>query len=149
MSREKPQRVVGVSIWGIFLLFLGIVFLLQTLNVLPWGLWGTLWRLWPVLIIVIGLGILLRHYNAWLVSLLVLAIFGSCLGIAIWQYSPSLASGMVTESYSEPLGNMERAQIEIDFSAGSITIGSLPPGSPNFVEVDSEVRDSRETISVD
>ena len=87
MSEKKPQRVVGVSIWGIFLLFLGVVFLLQTLNVLRWGLWGTLWRFWPVLIIVIGLGILLRHYNTWLLSLLVLAILGACLGIAVWQYA--------------------------------------------------------------
>jgi len=149
MSREKPQRVLGVSIWGIFLLFLGVVFLLQTLSVLRWGLWGTLWQFWPVLIIIIGLGILLRHYNAWLVSLLVLAILGACLGIAIWQYGPSLSSGMVTRGYSEPLDGLEYAQIEIDFSAGSVTIGSLPPGSPNFVEVDSEVRDSRQTISVD
>jgi len=149
MSEKKPQRVLGVSIWGIFLLFLGIVFLLQTLNILPWGLWGTLWRFWPVLIIVIGLSILLRHYNAWLVSLLVLAILGACLGIAIWQYSPSLSSGIVTKSYSEPLDSLERAQIEIDFSAGSITINSLPLGSPSLVEIDSEVRNSRKTISVD
>lgn len=149
MSREKPQRVLGVSIWGIFLLFLGVVFLLQTLNVLRWGLWGTLWQFWPVLIIVIGLGILLRHYNAWLVSLLVLAILGTCLGIAIWQYSPSLSSGIVTRGYSEPLDGLEYAQIEIDFSAGSVTIGSLPLGSPNFVEVDSKVRNSRDTINVD
>ena len=149
MSEKKPQSVVGVSIWGIFLLFLGIVFLLQTLNVLRWGLWGTLWRFWPVLIIIIGLGILLRRYNAWLVSLLVLAVLGACLGIAIWQYGPSLSSGMVTKDYSEPLGDIERAQIEIDFSAGSITIGSLPPGSSNFVEAASEVRNSRKTMSVD
>ena len=149
MSGQKPQKVIATPIWGIFLLFVGIVFLLQTLNILPWGLWGTLWRFWPVLIIVIGLGILLRRYNVWLVSLLILAIFGACLGIAIWQYSPSLSNGMTTKSYSEPLDDIERAQIEIDFSAGSITIGSLPFGSPNFVEVDSEVRDSRQTISVD
>jgi len=36
---------------------------------------------------------------------------------------------------------MERAQIEVDFAAGNITIGSLPPGSPNFVEAASEARD--------
>ncbi len=149
MSGEKPQRVVGVYIWGIFLLFLGIVFLLQTLNVLHWGLWGTLWRFWPVLIIVIGLGILLRRYNAWLVSLLVLAILGACLGVAIWQYSPSLSSGIVTKGYSEPLDSLERARIEIDFSAGSITISSLPLGSPSLVEIDSEVRNNRETMSID
>jgi len=149
MSGKKPQGVVGVSIWGIFLLFLGIVLLLQTLDVLRWGLWGTLWRFWPVLIIVIGFGILLRHYNAWLVSLLVLVIFGACLGVAIWQYSPSLSSGIITKSYSEPLGSLERAQIEIDFSAGTITISSLPLGSPSLVEIDSEVRNSRKTINVD
>ena len=87
MPGEKLQRRAGVSIWGIFLLFLGIFFLLQTLNVLRWGLWGALWRFWPVLIIVSGLGILLRRYNAWLVSLLTLVVFGACLGIAIWQHS--------------------------------------------------------------
>jgi len=83
---EKSPRVIGIPVWGIFLVFLGIVFLLQTLDVLHWGLWGILWRFWPVLIIVAGLGILLRRCNAWLVSLLVLAIFGACLGISIWQY---------------------------------------------------------------
>ena len=86
MPEKKPQRVVGAPIWGIFILLLGVVLLLQTLDVLPWGLWGTLWRFWPVLIIIIGLSILLRRYNAWLLSLLILAILGGCLGIAIWQH---------------------------------------------------------------
>ena len=121
MSEQKPHRVIAAPIWGIFLLFVGIVFLLQTLNVLPWGLWGTLWRFWPVLIIIIGLGILLRRYNVWLVSLLVLAIFGACLGIAIWQYGPSLSSGMVTKSYSEPLGDIEYA-LEIDCDVGRVQV---------------------------
>jgi len=148
MSEQRPRRAVGVPIWGILLLFLGVVFLLQTLDVLPWGLWGSLWRFWPVLIIIIGLGILLRRYNVWLVSLLILAILGACLGIATWQHGPSLPGGMVTSSYSEPLDDIKRAQVDIDFSAGSINIGSLSPTSPNFVEADSEVRDSHKTIKV-
>jgi len=147
MPEKEPQRLIYVPIWGIFLLFLGVVFLLQTLNVLPWGLWETLWRFWPVLIIIIGLGILLRHYNVWLVSLLVLAMFGACLGIAIWQHGLPPAPGMV--SYSEPLGNMERAQIEVDFTAGDIHIGSLPPGSLNFVEAASGARNSDGSMNVD
>lgn len=59
MSEPKTPREYCVPVWGIFLLFLGILFLLQTFNILPWGLWGTLWRFWPVLII-IGLSLLLR-----------------------------------------------------------------------------------------
>ena len=148
MAENKPHRTVGAPIWGIFLLFLGIVLLLQTLDILPWGLWGTLWRFWPVLIIIIGLGILLRGYNVWLVSLLILAMLGACLGIAIWQHGPSLTSGVVTRSYSEPLADIERAQIEVDFSAGSINIASLNPTSPNLVEATSEVSNSHKTMKV-
>ncbi|MBM2825462.1 MAG: hypothetical protein HW402_1126 [Dehalococcoidales bacterium] len=85
MADRKPERVGGAPVWGIFLLFLGIVFLLQSLNVLSWGLWETLWRFWPVLLIITGLGIILHRYNVWLVSLLILAILGVCLVIAIWQ----------------------------------------------------------------
>ncbi len=149
MPEKKPQRVTGVPIWGIFLLFLGVVFLLQTLDVLPWGLWGSLWRFWPVLIIIIGLGILLRRYNVWLVSLLILAILGACLGIAIWQYGPSPPAGVTTKSYSEPLGSLERARIDIDFTAGSLTMSSLPSSLPNFVEADSEAKDGEARIRAD
>ena len=86
MPEEKSSRVIGVPVQGSFLVFLGVVLLLQTLDVLPWGLWRTLWRFWPVLIIITGLGILLRRYNVWLISLLVLVVLGAGLGIAIWQY---------------------------------------------------------------
>ena len=138
MSEPKPQKAHHIPIFGILLLFLGVIFLLQNFNVLPWGLWETLWRFWPVLIIIIGLSILLRRWNPWLVSTLVLVLLFTCLGIAIWQYGlPSLAE-RATTSYSESLGSLERAQIELDFTAGSLTIGSLPSSSRNFVEVDSE-----------
>ena len=98
MSEQKPQIERYVPIWGIFLLFLGIVFLLQTFNVLPWGLWGTLWRFWPVLLIIAGLNILMRRYNIWLVSALILALLLACLGITIWQYGSSLPAGQATGS---------------------------------------------------
>lgn len=139
MSEPKSSKEQHrIPVFGVFLLFLGIVFLLQTLNVLPWGLWGTLWRFWPVLIIVAGLSILLRRYNPWLVSTLILVLLFACLGIAIWQYQPSPLLGKTTTSYSEPLGSLERAQVEINFNAGSLTIGSLPLDSTNFVEAASK-----------
>ena len=149
MAGEEQSSEHHVPIWGIFLLFIGAVFLLQTTNVLPWALWGTLWRFWPVLIIIIGLGILLRHYNVWLVSLLILVLLFTSLGIAIWQFEPSLPTEQTTKSYSEPLDSLERAQIEIDFAAGSLTISSLPPASLNFVEVGTDVRNGDTGIRVD
>ncbi|MDP3878698.1 MAG: DUF5668 domain-containing protein [Dehalococcoidales bacterium] len=90
---QKPSVDRYVPVGGIFLLFLGIVFLLQSLNILSWNIWGTLWRFWPVMLIITGLAILLRQFNIWLVSLLILAVLFACLGIAIWQYGVSLPSG--------------------------------------------------------
>ena len=103
MAEKEPGKVAATPIGGIFLIFFGVVLLLQTLNVLPWGLWESLWRFWPVSIIILGLSVLLRRFNVWLVSLLILAILGVCLGIAIWQYVPSAPAGQTTNSYSEPL----------------------------------------------
>ena len=140
MSEQKSPGLHSIPVWGIFLLFLGVIFLLQTLNILPWGLWGTLWRFWPALIIAIGLGILLRRYNPWLISALILLLFGACLGIATWQYEASTPVGETAESYSVPLNSLASARIEIDFTAGSLAISSLQSGSSNFAEVASEVR---------
>ncbi|MBI4188085.1 MAG: hypothetical protein HY529_02650 [Chloroflexi bacterium] len=93
MSEDKKPAELSMPVGGIFLLFLGIVFLLQSLNILPWGLWGNLWQFWPVLLIATGLSILLRHRNVWLVSLLILALFFVSLGLAIWQYSSFSITG--------------------------------------------------------
>lgn len=85
MSEEKPERThYDAPIGGVFLLFIGVVLLLQSLGVLPWTLWNTLWRFWPVVLIATGLGLLLRRLNVWLVSLLLLALLFACLGIAAW-----------------------------------------------------------------
>lgn len=96
---EKPPRENEIPIAGVFLLFIGVVLLLQSLDVLPWALWNTLWRFWPAILIVTGLGILLRRYNVWLVSLVLLALLFACLGIAIWQHENPLPSGKGTASY--------------------------------------------------
>lgn len=136
MSQQKPPAAHNIPVWGIFLLLLGIVFFLQTLNILPWSLWGTFWRFWPVLIIAAGIGILLRRYNFWLVSALILALFLACLGIAVWQHGAPTIMGETTRSYySTPRESLQSAQIEIDFTAGSLTMSSLQANSSNFVEV--------------
>ena len=140
MPDEKQQKERYAPVWGILLLFLGIIFLLQNLDVLPWGLWGTLWHFWPVLIIIIGASILLRYHNVWLVSALILAMLFACLGITVWQYGASPPAEKITSAYSEPLGSLEQAQVEIDFSGGSLTMDSLPYASLNFVEAGSGMR---------
>ncbi|MBA7685253.1 hypothetical protein ES703_93671 [subsurface metagenome] len=149
MSEQKSPSVNSIPVWGVFLLFLGIVFLLQTTGVLPWGLWGTLWRFWPALLIAIGLGILLRRYNLWLVSVLILVLFFACLGIAIWQYGSVPPPGQTTWSYSESLDSVETVQLEIDFNAGTLVMSSLPLSSPKFVEAVSGGENGARALKTD
>lgn len=52
------DRDQGDLIGGLILTFLGSVFLLMNFGYLSWQLWGELWKFWPAILIVIGLGIL-------------------------------------------------------------------------------------------
>jgi hypothetical protein len=139
MSEDKPRISSTVPIGGILLLFIGIVLSLQVTNILPWSLWGTLWKFWPVIIILLGLGMLLQRVNVWLVSLLTLVILGACLGVAVWQNSPNLSGDIriVGESYSYPANGLQRAEAKVDFSAGSLIIEKLNPNSANLVEAEA------------
>lgn len=92
MSEGKESGKQYVPIWGIFLVFIGLVFLLQNFGFLSWAIWGALWRFWPALLIMAGLGILLRNANVWLVNLLMAALLLACLGIAILQSGVCITS---------------------------------------------------------
>ena len=83
MGNDRKVTDYAVPFWGILLIFLGAVFLLQTFNVLPWELWTTLWRFWPVLLVITGIGILLRRYHPWLMAGISLLILIASLVIAI------------------------------------------------------------------
>ncbi len=86
MPEPETRHRYRPPLFGIFLLFLGVILLLQNLGVLAWGLWRELWRFWPVLVIGGGFRVLLRDYNPWLSSLLFLVLLCASLGVAIWQY---------------------------------------------------------------
>jgi len=46
---------------GVFLIILGTLFQLSTLNIIYWH---QIWRLWPVVLIIIGIGMLVKHSSA-------------------------------------------------------------------------------------
>jgi ABC-type polysaccharide/polyol phosphate export permease len=66
------------SFGAILLICLGIIFLLNNLGILPWTIWLSLWRLWPVLLILAGLQAVFRGSKVadWLIYLfgLILAV---------------------------------------------------------------------------
>jgi hypothetical protein len=70
----SPSRVR----WGIFWISVGLVFLANNLGWLSWWVWADLLRLWPVLLIVIGLEMIVRKSKLeWLGYLSTLILIGA------------------------------------------------------------------------
>ncbi|MBN1617781.1 hypothetical protein JW887_00360 [Candidatus Dojkabacteria bacterium] len=85
-EQSKCRRSGGGSIfWGGLFIFIGAIFLLNTLGLLSWSVWSVLWRLWPILLILIGMQVILGR--SWigrlLVGLISLSIFALIAIIAI------------------------------------------------------------------
>lgn len=69
---------------GIFLLFIGVVSLLATLDVIDFS-WAIAWKLWPMLFIFVG--ILVLPVKDWLKAVLLLAALG--VGVLLYQHEAS------------------------------------------------------------
>ena len=54
-KHHKHNDIVG----ALLLVFLGIIFLLNNLQIIPWEIWGYIWQFWPILLILLGLKIIL------------------------------------------------------------------------------------------
>jgi len=147
MSRREPRASFAPFVWGGLFLFCGIVLLLQVSGVLPWSLWGSLWRFWPILIIVAGLSFLIPRGKAWLMALIVLAVVGAGIGIILAENGSGLSGDVIrTESYTVPVDDLAKADVTIDFSAGDIVIGEITGASTNLIEASPEVRHDRSTM---
>ncbi len=40
--------------WGILLILIGVLFLLNNIGTLDWWMWNDIWSLWPLILIAIG-----------------------------------------------------------------------------------------------
>ena len=68
---ERRRR--GSLVGPLILIGLGVVFLLNNLGILSWSVWEVIFRLWPILLVAIGLDLLVGRRST-LGSLLALAL---------------------------------------------------------------------------
>lgn len=60
MEKKKAEiKIEGKTdyIFAIFLIFVGIVLLLNTTGLVDWGVWSILWKFWPLIIVFAGLNL--------------------------------------------------------------------------------------------
>jgi len=135
---EERRHYRGGLVWPVILIAAGVVFLLNNMGVVSWGVWGSLWRLWPVLLIAIGLDILIGRRSilgSLVVVLLLVAVLVWAIGFGIPQWNVGSAVGVDrTQTISEPLQGVQRADVEIDFGTGALQVTALPGGSGDLIK---------------
>jgi lysylphosphatidylglycerol synthetase-like protein (DUF2156 family) len=96
---ENNHRGDSGSTGGFFLIFIGVLLFLNTLEILPWTIWENLLTLWPILIILFGLNILLGKnlITRTLLNLINLVLFGSLLLFILKNFAPQLVTWLPEE----------------------------------------------------
>jgi hypothetical protein len=81
-------------VWGAFLIFAGVIFLLNTTGVVPWEAWQNLWVYWPMLVILAGVKIMLGRsfFSRIILIILSLIFFGLVFLSILDQFAPNLVS---------------------------------------------------------
>jgi len=115
------------------LIGLGVVFLLNNLGYLPWSVWATLLRLWPVLLVAAGLDLLIGRRSAWgslLAGLLALAVLVGSLWFLHTETDWRAGQG---QEVQQALEGATQAEVFLNPAVGSVRLDALI-GSGSLIE---------------
>lgn len=113
--------------WPTLLIGVGLVWLLVNLGVIaPFNV-GTLLKLWPLLLIVLGLDILLGHRYAWVGSLLGLFAVAGVVAFLIMAPRTGVMgnNSLQTETFSEPVGDAMSANYNFETASEPVDIYAI------------------------
>lgn len=110
----------------VFMVGLGIVFLLSSLRVIGWGTWDILWRLWPILLVSIGLEIIIGRRSLWISIVSVVLILVVLWGV-VWFLGPGPVRGesFVGNRVEQTLDDIQQAEIVISPAVGDLDVISM------------------------
>ncbi|KPK89854.1 MAG: hypothetical protein AMJ88_17020, partial [Anaerolineae bacterium SM23_ 63] len=118
MEEKKDFRYRSLF-WPIVLIGLGLFWLLGNLGVLPEHSLWTLFRLWPLALIVIGLDIMVGRRSPAIGALIG---FGAVALVLVLVFAgPSLGftppeTELITERFTESIGNATSARVNLDLA---------------------------------
>lgn len=135
----EKRHYRGGFVWPIILIGAGIVFLLNNLGLMGWEVWQTLLRLWPVLLIAVGLDLLVgRRFplgSALLALLLVVVVALAARGSLPAAVNAASATTVDrTETVTQTIDGANQATVNIDFGTGAFNLSALAPDSDKLIE---------------
>lgn len=123
----EARRRRGSVIGPLILIFIGAVFLLQNAGILPPTVWTNLWRLWPVILVIVGLELLFGARAGWLVGILGLGAIGVALAtMAGANLGFNTGRGQLTaQTFRTDASGANQASVTVRFGAGQLELAPL------------------------
>jgi len=116
---------------GIFLIGIGVIFLGNTLGYLEWFVWSDLLRLWPMILIAIGIEMVFKRSSLSFFSYLSPLLIAACFIYVIYDGGAVAEKGISTEirqaTFSvsnEEASGLDSLKIDLDLSLGDFDIES-------------------------
>jgi hypothetical protein len=128
---------IGKFIWGVIVLVIGFIFLAINFGYLDSSVWAQIWKLWPILIIVIGVSIVSGAVAKWaqvVLSILVIIIVVAAIVLSVGpfeqvvtkkesKWSWGTGRSIETKTISEPVNEAaELSRIVIKTGAADINL---------------------------
>ena len=141
-AARAGRRRAPSFFWPLVLIGAGVLLLLSNLGYLSWSSWNVLLRLWPVLLIALGIDVLFGRRSiagAVISGLLMLVLLGGVVASVFFAQQIPAFSELAqpaewrVEQIEYPLSGLERARILVDWSSVPVTLRALED-STNLVE---------------
>jgi hypothetical protein len=129
----------------LLLIVAGAVFLLNNLGYLDWGIWGHLWRLWPLILVAIGVDILFGRKSQLVSVLIVVALLAVGIGFLALSGEFSATGAPMRKTLAVPM-RTDVSQVNLSVQLGNdstLSMGALGREAKNMVAGTLEYRDAR------
>lgn len=110
---------------GIIIILLGVILLANNFQILPWSVWYELLRLWPAILIAIGIDLIFRKSSLSFLQILSPLVIIAAIGGAVYLSQADRAYEITDRAlrFEQPLSpELKQADIEISFGAGILRL---------------------------
>lgn len=129
-SEHRSRGVVG----PVLLILIGVGLLLKQLGILVVD-WSSMWRLWPILLILFGLDIILGRTRRGSLLMAALAVGALAAAAIFWQPITTSRQRMERETFAQPAQGIERAIVAVEVGVGQLELVELQEPA-NLYEVE-------------
>jgi len=145
---RRPRHGRPSIFWPLLLVGGGAMLLLSNLGYLPWQSWAIIGRLWPLLLVALGIDLLIGRRSAVgavVSTLLILSLIGGMALVGLFAQNIPVLEGLVrpvgwsTQHIEHPLAGVESASVHVDWTSVPGSLSALHD-SANLIEGDIDYR---------